>query len=118
MMMQPGPNPNQQQQQQQQMPPYAMGTAGMPPPSAAMQQQQQQPQGVQQMQPGGGAPGGMVGAIHAKLASVVAANQLQRFYPPQALQALASRLDGRVNFRDLAARCVLRSLHEVQWLQR
>jgi hypothetical protein len=47
----------------------------------------------------------MVGAILAKLSSVVAANQLQRFYPPQALQALASRLDGRVNFRDLAARC-------------
>jgi hypothetical protein len=47
----------------------------------------------------------MFGPIHAKLSSVVAANQLQRFYPPQALQALASRLDARVNFRDLAARC-------------
>jgi hypothetical protein len=68
--------------------------------------QQQHPQGVQQMQqPGVAAPGGMVGTIHAKLSSAVAVNQLQRFYPPQALQALASRLDGRVNFRDLAARC-------------
>jgi Tfp pilus assembly protein PilN len=75
-----------------------------------MQQQQQMPQ----MQPGGSAPGGMVGAIHAKLSSVVAANQLQRFYPPQALQALASRLDGRVNFRDLAARCAVLLLQGLQ----
>jgi hypothetical protein len=70
-----------------------------------MQQQQQQQQQMPQVQPGGAAPGGMVGVIHAKLSSVVTAKQLQRFYPPQALQALASRLDGRINFRDLAARC-------------
>jgi hypothetical protein len=47
----------------------------------------------------------MAGAIHAKLSQIVAANQLQRFYPPQSLQAVAARLDARVNFRDLAARC-------------
>jgi hypothetical protein len=34
---------------------------------------------------------------------------LQRFYSPQALQAVATRLDSRVNFRDLAARSVHRA---------
>lgn len=70
----------------------------MVPPAGGMMQQQQ-PQAV-----AGGAPGGMAGAILAKLNAIAAANQLQRFYSPQALQALASRLDSRVNFRDLAAR--------------
>jgi hypothetical protein len=46
----------------------------------------------------------MLGSIQAKLSQIVAVNQLQRFYPPQAVSALASRLDGRVNFRELAAR--------------
>lgn len=46
----------------------------------------------------------MLGSIQAKLSQIVAANQLQRFYPPQTVSALASRLDSRVNFRDLAAR--------------
>jgi hypothetical protein len=46
----------------------------------------------------------MLGSIQAKLNQIVASNQLQRFYPPQALSGLASRLDSRVNFRDLAAR--------------
>ena len=48
--------------------------------------------------------GGMVGSIQAKLQSIVAANQLQRFYTPQSVAALSSRLDSRVNFRELAAR--------------
>jgi hypothetical protein len=46
----------------------------------------------------------MLGSIQAKLSQIVSVNQLQRFYPPQALQALASRLDSRVNFRELASR--------------
>jgi hypothetical protein len=78
-----------------------MAQQGMPP------MQQQQPQAGMPKPAMGGAPGGMLNAIHAKLSSVVAANQLQRFYQPQALQALASRLDARVNFRDLAARCTV-----------
>jgi hypothetical protein len=49
----------------------------------------------------------MGSAIHAKLSSIVDANQLHRFYPPLALHALASRLNACVNFRDLAARCVI-----------
>jgi hypothetical protein len=52
----------------------------------------------------GGGPGGMLGAIQAKLTQIASVNQLQRFYPPQALSGLASRLDSRVNFRELAAR--------------
>ncbi|WIA39813.1 hypothetical protein OEZ86_005866 [Tetradesmus obliquus] len=86
------------------------GMPGGPPSGMPMMQQQQQQQGMMMGAPGapaggaGGAPGGMAGAIHAKLAQIVAANQLQRFYPPQALQAVAARLDARVNFRDLAAR--------------
>ena len=51
-----------------------------------------------------GQPGGMVSSILAKLNNIVAVNQLQRFYSPQGLQALAAKLDSRVNFRDLAAR--------------
>lgn len=46
----------------------------------------------------------MLGAIQAKLTQIASVNQLQRFYPPQALSGLASRLDSRVNFRELAAR--------------
>jgi uncharacterized protein YegL len=51
-----------------------------------------------------GAPGGMANAILTKLNQIVTTNQLQRFYSPQAVQALASKLDSRVNFRELAAR--------------
>jgi hypothetical protein len=51
-----------------------------------------------------GGASGMLGSIQAKLSQIVSVNQLQRFYPPQALQALASRLDSRVNFRELASR--------------
>lgn len=46
----------------------------------------------------------MANAILTKMNQIVTANQLQRFYPPQALQALAARVDSRVNFRDLATR--------------
>ena len=46
----------------------------------------------------------MVGAIQTKLQAIIAANQLQRFYPPQNIAALAARVDQRVNFADLAAR--------------
>jgi hypothetical protein len=46
----------------------------------------------------------MAGALLTKLTNIVNVNSLQRFYPPQALQALAARLDSRVNFTDLAAR--------------
>lgn len=131
---QPGMPGGQQQQQQPggfpgQQPPGGFGgppqqgflppsgQPGMPggPPSGMPMMQQQQQQGMMMGAPpggmpgapaggAGGAPGGMTGAIHAKLAQIVAANQLQRFYPPQALQAVAARLDARVNFRDLAAR--------------
>uniref|UniRef100_A0A383VTZ6 VWFA domain-containing protein n=2 Tax=Tetradesmus obliquus TaxID=3088 RepID=A0A383VTZ6_TETOB len=101
MSMQPGTQGNQQQQQQYQTSAYPMGA---PAAGAPMQQQPLGMPGPAAGPAAGGAPGGMAGAIHAKLSSVVAANQLQRFYPPQALQALAGRLDARVNFRDLAAR--------------
>ena len=91
---------------QQQMP------GGTPYPGQQMppqQQQQQMPYGAPPMAgPGGaqigGGASGMLGSINAKLSQIVSANQLQRFYPPQALQALASRLDSRVNFRELASR--------------
>jgi len=101
--------------------PYPGQMQGAPAPyPGQMMPQQQQQQGVRPpaagpgMSPGagpipgasaaGGAPGGLATAIHNKLSSIVAANQLQRFYPAQALGALSSRLDSRVNFRDLAAR--------------
>lgn len=90
-------------QQQQQRPPYPVGMPGAGPPTSApgmMPQQQQQ----QAPMMGGGAPGGMVNSILTKLNQIVSVNQLQRFYNPQSLQALATRLDSRVNFRDLAAR--------------
>ncbi|KAF6254656.1 hypothetical protein COO60DRAFT_296043 [Scenedesmus sp. NREL 46B-D3] len=86
----------------QQQPGMMMG--GPPGGSIPPPMQQQQPQGMPGGAAGGGAAGGMAGQIHAKLSQIVAANQLQRFYPPQALQAVAARLDARVNFRDLAAR--------------
>lgn len=58
-----------------------------------MMQQQQQPQ--QQ---------GMASVVAAKLAKIVAANQLQAFYPPDKLAALTARVMQRVDFHSLAAR--------------
>eukprot|EP00879_Flechtneria_rotunda_P000381 GHRR01000473.1.p2 GENE.GHRR01000473.1~~GHRR01000473.1.p2 ORF type:complete len:470 (+),score=208.18 GHRR01000473.1:347-1756(+) len=104
--------------QQQQRPPYpAPGMPGAP----GIPQQQPAPYGQHQpapygQQPGAtaapgatagapvGAPGGMAGSILTKLQTIVNVNQLHRFYSPPALQALAQKLDSRVNFRDLAAR--------------
>jgi len=46
-----------------------------------------------------GAPaGGMQQVLRTKLEQIIAANQLQQFYPPQALQAVLMRLNN-VDFR-------------------
>eukprot|EP00775_Hariotina_reticulata_P010678 gene10678-10837_t len=95
-----------------------MATPGMPSPAASAAPYASAPPGMgvapgqppgqlPRQMPGpypGVLPGGMAGVIFNKLQAIAAANQLQRFYSPQALQALASRLDSRVNFRDIAAR--------------
>lgn len=47
---------------------------------------------------------GEAGAIQAKLQQIVQMNQLQRFYPPQAIQALAQRISQTVDFNQLAAK--------------
>lgn len=100
----------------------AAAQQGAPPPQLHQQQQmpyqqpsyyQQQPQaGVYAAPPpgAGAAPppqpppqGGMQGAVLAKLQSIVAANQLGRFYGAAQLAALAQRV-ARVDFHALAAR--------------
>jgi hypothetical protein len=52
------------------------------------------------------AAAGMASVVGAKLASIVAANQLQAFYPQDKLAALTARIVQRVDFHALAARCV------------
>lgn len=47
---------------------------------------------------------GQGGGILFKLQNIVKVNQLEAFYPPQALQALAEKIDLTVNFDTLAAR--------------
>jgi hypothetical protein len=47
---------------------------------------------------------GQGGGILFKLQNIVKVNQLETFYPPQALQALAEKIDLTVNFDTLAAR--------------
>jgi len=47
---------------------------------------------------------GMASVVAAKLNKVVAANQLQTFYPPQRLQGIIQRVVGTVDFHALAAR--------------
>ncbi|GAQ84526.1 hypothetical protein KFL_001930040 [Klebsormidium nitens] len=47
---------------------------------------------------------GAAGAVEAKLQHVVRENQLDRFYPPQAVQALAQRITQTVNFDQLASK--------------
>lgn len=74
-------------------PPGMPGYPGYPPQQQPMMQQQQQPQ--QQ---------GMASVVAAKLAKIVAANQLQAFYPPDKLAALTARVMQRVDFHSLAAR--------------
>lgn len=49
---------------------------------------------------------GMASVVAAKLAKIVAANQLQAFYPPDKLAALTARVMQRVDFHSLAARWV------------
>jgi len=46
----------------------------------------------------------MASVVAAKLNKVVAANQLQTFYPPQRLQGIIQRVVGTVDFHALAAR--------------
>jgi hypothetical protein len=46
----------------------------------------------------------MASVVGAKLAKIVAANQLQAFYPPDKLAALTVRVSQRVDFHALAAR--------------
>jgi hypothetical protein len=70
------------QQQQQQFGAAPMGTAATP----------------------GGGSSGMRGAIQAKLEQIINANQLSAFYPPGSAGSLASKLDARVNFRELGSR--------------
>ncbi len=48
--------------------------------------------------------GANAGGIAAKLQSIVDVNQLQRFYPPGKVQALAAQVAQTVNFDELAAR--------------
>ncbi|KIZ02628.1 hypothetical protein MNEG_5332 [Monoraphidium neglectum] len=125
----PGANPAQQQGYPG-APPHQQGYPGAPPPqqqgypgAAPGQQQgypgappgQQQgypgaPQPQQQGYPGGpagmgGASGGGLSApsILARLQKIVQVNGLQRFYPPQQLEAVAQRV-ARVDFHGLAAR--------------
>ena len=51
----------------------------------------------------GSSAGGMQQVLRTKLEQIVAANQLQQFYPPQALQAVLMRLNN-VDFRRADAR--------------
>ena len=47
---------------------------------------------------GGGASGAIQQVLRTKLEQIIAANQLQNFYPPQALQGVLNRLNS-VDFR-------------------
>jgi hypothetical protein len=47
----------------------------------------------------------MASVVGAKLAKIVAVNQLQAFYPKDKLDALTARIVQRVDFHALAARC-------------
>lgn len=66
-----------------------------------------------QGQPYGSAPAaapssaGMASVVAAKLAKIVAVNQLGAFYPPDKLQAVTARVTRSVDFHALAARCVV-----------
>jgi hypothetical protein len=100
----PGPYPGQGpplQQQQQQMRPQGgyPGAPGVP--------LQQQPYGAAPAAAPGmmaSGPGGMAAAIQAKLEQCIATNQLSAFYPLGSAASLASKLDARVNFRELGSR--------------
>lgn len=48
---------------------------------------------------------GMASVVAAKLAKIVATNQLQAFYPPERLQAITAKVTQTVDFHALAARC-------------
>ncbi|KAF8058948.1 hypothetical protein HT031_005516 [Scenedesmus sp. PABB004] len=90
--------------------------AGAPPPAQApppqgygYAQQQQPQQGYAYQQPPQGyapapAAAAAEAAVAAKLASIVSANELHRFYSPARVAEVAARLDARVDFRALAAR--------------
>jgi hypothetical protein len=49
----------------------------------------------------------MASVVGIKLAKIVAANQLQAFYPADRLAALTARVTQTVDFHALAARCVV-----------
>lgn len=49
-------------------------------------------------------PPGMASVVGAKLSKIVAANQLQAFYPPDKLAGVTARITQRVDFHALAAR--------------
>ena len=113
------PQAPQQQYQQQAQQPQQQGWLGAPPAGGGVAPQPYgapqpyaapaQPYGTPAApaQYGAAPQAGMGSVIAAKLAKIVAANQLQAFYPPDKLQAVAARVSGAVDFHALAARCVV-----------